>query len=976
MARQADFFDSIETETLESEEDVRVKIVPKLLSALGYPSKLTLYEVPVYYNEGRTKHRPKSADAICYSKEMEKPNREESFNDAYRDSTLFVIEVKKPNETIEDAMQQAEFYVNWTRAPLFCVTNGRSFSFRIHTHGAADKHFDAIGRDELSSSWPEIYNQFSFQNALTLKRRAIEDRSQSKPILEDYCRHIISKCSRTSLKRSLSRKDSHQDAPISALIAERASFLVCGNPGIGKTEFLKWISTEIARRYIAGAEMRIPVLIRARGWARQYSDLLEGAQLEISRYTSEITIDFLRENLNLFCLIVDGIDEARQERDLLFDELADFADREDTWLICSSRYNRDSLTIGISALTLDSLTDKQIHEYMKMNGLDNSYSLFYGLSKSGQELLRNPLHLSCFVAYLKKNGSTTLPRNTASIYGECLLSMLAIKRDPSNEINVASVCHKLGFYALNDLIVQNDTSIHKSFDLEIVDQEFAYIKDHALASGLLIQTDYDLQFSHAVFQEYLAACYLSELTEDELRTFCIENGTSILLENLFEILCGTIRDIKKQAIVLDYLESNNLQLYLTCLKGRLNFSTSIQEKLSLSELMTTGRQILTSYTNVTNAYLKSAKPFIPFWQSMTSSDATPRIEIIYGIRTSVIYVEFKEWHLGEEAVTVNISNDAQGPMIKGPNGTASPILSLTSSSMPRLHIYRTNELFGGIDCAREIAISVIKDDLKGFFANTAPILHEPREMRTSFIEAALRKTHILTKNQSGKDIPLSLRSCTAEDLWKRIEGTPRRIINIAGTEIPIDVIPCMMRLLELEDDTHIDLIPPEPDNLDNFNGCIWDLYKGDTRLRLIETALVGCEKAYRAYIETFFSELSDYLQDYVDGPVMLNVQVVKEEQSALHPDLSIKVAPYPVANIDEVRVVFVENMFSDDSNRIDFENRANEYFRMEKMLGRPGRNYHEYHSSCVDILGDCAYIRNKTIKRVKEEIEKLFDLRR
>ena len=120
---------AIEMEQLNSEEDVRAKVVMKLLAILGYPSEFISTEVPVYYNEGRSKPSPKKADAMCCTKKTAKPDRETALSDEYRDTTLLAVEVKGPDEELDDARTQAELYTHWTRAPLYCITNGTSFRF-------------------------------------------------------------------------------------------------------------------------------------------------------------------------------------------------------------------------------------------------------------------------------------------------------------------------------------------------------------------------------------------------------------------------------------------------------------------------------------------------------------------------------------------------------------------------------------------------------------------------------------------------------------------------------------------------------------------------------------------------------------------------------------------------------------------------------------------------------------------------------
>lgn len=969
--KRVDFLDAVKSEQLNSEEDVRAKIVTKLIAALGYPSNCTSMEVPVYYREGRTKPSPKYADVVCYSERTHKPDQEVSFSDEYRDRTLFVVEVKKPGESIADAVHQAEFYTYWTRAPLFCVTDGESYCFLTSIRNAADRCISATGSDDLSSKWPEIYNGFSFQAALALKGAAIDNRNCIKPILYEYCLKIASTHHVDDFKRGLLQKGTNNECSIDSLIEEDISFLVYGPPGIGKSELLGRAASEIAQQYLAGKSSRIPIMIRARGWSRQYNNLLEGALRESSLISPDLTIEFLQENPDMFCLIIDGLDEARQERDLLFDELTVFASMESTCLICSSRFKEDSSYIGIKPLALNALTDKQVIEYLSAIGIKDVNGILHKLPKSGRKLLRNPLHLSCLANYLEHQDTDKMPSNTSIIYAEFIRRMLTSKIDPEGNTDIALICNKLGAYALNDLSSHGNTNPCSLFVGNQDDAELRLVKDRALAAGLIVQTDYGFEFLHTVFQEYLAASYLAAQDKKTIEDFCTKNGRNHLLEGFFEILCGSIHDVSKQSIVLDYLENNDLRLYVKCLKGRLNFSISIQDSFSISDLYKMGEQILASYINITNRYLNSTKPYIPFWETVSSSSSAICVKLTYSFSTSVMHIEFKEQLPEEESVNLKISNDKIGPTIKGPDGIESPILSFKSSSQPGLHVYRLNEVFGGIDCAREIAIAVIRDDLESFFANTASILYEPVGMFVGFVEAALRSTHILTKSINGEEMPLSLRNCTASELAKKVGGATYSI-SVEGTRIPIDVVPIMMRLLEISESNYEELIPPEPDNLENFNGWIWDLYKEDTALRWLVVALTECEKSYRAYVETFFKEASAYLQGYADGPIMLRVQVEKNEKGPFQPSLSIKVSPSPVQDVDDICVNLVENVFSDELAGKGFERRAKEYFRMEKALERPGYNFHEHHSDCADILGKCSYVRHEVRKRVRAELKSLF----
>lgn len=116
-----------------------------------------------------------------------------------------------------------------------------------------------------------------------------------------------------------------ESLPQSALLEDGQSMLVYANPGMGKSELMRFVAASLAKSWIDGEGDRVPVLLEARGWSRQYSSLVEGVARELFGCTTEALMSFIRDNPALFCLIMDGLDEARSDRDLLFSELACYA---------------------------------------------------------------------------------------------------------------------------------------------------------------------------------------------------------------------------------------------------------------------------------------------------------------------------------------------------------------------------------------------------------------------------------------------------------------------------------------------------------------------------------------------------------------------------------------------------------------------------------------------------------------------------
>lgn len=162
-----------------------------------------------------------------------------------------------------------------------------------------------------------------------------------------------------------------ESLPQSALLEDGQSMLVYANPGMGKSELMRFVAASLAKSWIDGEGDRVPVLLEARGWSRQYSSLVEGVARKLFGCTTEALMSFIRDNPALFCLIMDGLDEARSDRDLLFSELACYALSEKSWLICSSRFERDGKRIGINGASLQGFTEEEVVSYLSDGGINS-----------------------------------------------------------------------------------------------------------------------------------------------------------------------------------------------------------------------------------------------------------------------------------------------------------------------------------------------------------------------------------------------------------------------------------------------------------------------------------------------------------------------------------------------------------------------------------------------------------------------------
>jgi hypothetical protein len=103
-----DFWANVDSLQFTNEASVETRLVLPLLNALGYEASDIEPKPPITFQEGRVGRKPE-ADFLVYHG----PLRD-------RDTSLIVVEAKRPTESLGGAKRQAESYAFNTRAPFFC----------------------------------------------------------------------------------------------------------------------------------------------------------------------------------------------------------------------------------------------------------------------------------------------------------------------------------------------------------------------------------------------------------------------------------------------------------------------------------------------------------------------------------------------------------------------------------------------------------------------------------------------------------------------------------------------------------------------------------------------------------------------------------------------------------------------------------------------------------------------------------------
>lgn len=792
--------------------------------------------------------------------------------------------------------------------------------------------------------------------------------------LSSYCTKLAKRGNNTNISRRLIIAGTWASVQQTAVLNYKKPTLIYADPGAGKSELLKYFAAEFAKDWLSRKRDEVPVFLEARGWSRRYSSLIEGIAKEVLGDASEAAMSLIRDNISIFRLIVDGLDEARRDRDLFFDELAQYADDANAPLICSSRFERDCGRIGAQAMRLQEFDDEDVSHYLKQRGIDSPRSMLANLSKTGRELMHNPLRLSCLADYLLKKGAYSAPRNLAVIFESCIDSMIEAKIASRDELDSDYLKFQLGSYALECMTEESPRPLRAFLLTKQTPSEAERIEQAGKDSGLLNITNGVVDFSHSVLQEYLAAKFLSSQPVTTITSYCKKHFENPLLENFFVILCGCTTDASKQAAILDHLEDSNLPLFMKCLRGRMNLSNELEARLSRTELTKIAEQALKTYTNITDRYLRKMKPYMRFRHTLSSPNAPIRMEMSYSAESTVARITLKEKHPVDEEISLSITDDAQGPIMKTAEGFSIPIISIRSSNRPETHVYRIGRLYEGIDCARELAISMINDDLKDFFNSAETVLDEPLPMKVGFVEEALRNSRINIGESGGQPRKPSLRNSTAKEIGQALNGKPIYFINVANVDIPISVVPNLVQILELGQGDPLQYLPPLPDNYGKGHHWVWDLYTDQLCESWCKFILVECEKSYRQFIKTFMEDIGKYLPNYADGPFSLKMSIKPAGKGEYLQDRQIRVSPTPVDNEDEIQVIISNDDSHGGSFDNGFETRAENCLRAERLLGRPGNYYYEQSYGSAELLREPAFVHNNVRNRIQKELEKLFKL--
>ena len=160
--------------TIQSEAEVRSKLIVPLLEALNYPSSFRAEEFPVYGFEGSKSIPAKPADFVLFSDNQFAHHRSRTQQNItwVHQHSLMVVEAKKQGE-MPEIQGQVQYYSIWTRSVAYLAIDGKQIQGFYYISINADPCVINCSVEDLPQH-AEIL-EFCYENILQIKQNSIGD---------------------------------------------------------------------------------------------------------------------------------------------------------------------------------------------------------------------------------------------------------------------------------------------------------------------------------------------------------------------------------------------------------------------------------------------------------------------------------------------------------------------------------------------------------------------------------------------------------------------------------------------------------------------------------------------------------------------------------------------------------------------------------------------------------------------------------
>lgn len=852
-------------QNIQSEAEVRSKLIVPLLELLGYPRDLRAEEFPVYGYEGSAALRAKAADFLQFSSNeyhIHRGKTKEELAWVYEHS-LLVVEAKKPTEQIL-VIGQPVYYSAWTKAVAYIISNGIHIEGYIVNANYSDTCVFSCSVKEIPEKWDEI-NILNYYHVLDLKNKAKDNEQWTKVdyyevyknVMRVRCTEELYACIDRSIDEITYDLDIIESKKSKTFydILNSTSKIITSEPGGGKS-YLMWM---LLREYLMQSSIygeKIPVLLEGYYVGKVYNSIEEAIYIELKMTVKSITKEVVKSRLQVghFIILFDALDEVEaQYYETLTYELHQLRRDTDNIIIITSRiqnYRGDFRTDFIH-YSLTPLSNKKITELLEKYSNGQMKIHISQIPKSILEVIRTPLFLKMFVTISKNENAYKIPANRAMLFEMYLSKKISLLFDtPYDEIYVKRILGEYAMYSYENADCTEEFLEIINKNCESYNREKVF--DLIWKTGIIFNGRQGIKFFHKSVQEFFVALYLSTFDNSRLSNWLEQN---VQKEKYNEVICyltGIISNQQKQNYVLDFLEIHNLKLYIEALEARRNFDKS-EQGLNIEYAQKYYAQILKTYDNIIRTYFYNICHAFDGYQygKNEKNKVCIRGKISFAKKSIslVIYSGTSE----EDRLNVTVSSENETHIILADGKKITFQSSVFTIGKLHKRNYDLGLLSYGFDSSREIAIDIIKKQIKEIIKNKAAFDLNIEVLLAERIENILKK--IIIKNGENSNYErLSLYINSISEIINKLT-----LADNYNQEMDSALIFC--KIIELKTDNvglYLDMKPGKGPEGDNYIIEKDELYSNEQLVRKVKKILDLSRKATIKIVNEIIPVLSAF----------------------------------------------------------------------------------------------------------------------
>lgn len=168
-----DIIEEYKRSMVQSEAEVRSKLIVPLIDALGYPSYLRAEEFPIYGFGGGKQLPATHGDFVLFSDRefaLHRKFNKEDLDWVYQHS-LLIFEAKKPGE-MPELNGQPQFYTHWTKAVAYLMSDGETIRGYYYNRVNSDPEIIDCLIDDLPSH--DEFMNFCYEKILHIKEEGFD----------------------------------------------------------------------------------------------------------------------------------------------------------------------------------------------------------------------------------------------------------------------------------------------------------------------------------------------------------------------------------------------------------------------------------------------------------------------------------------------------------------------------------------------------------------------------------------------------------------------------------------------------------------------------------------------------------------------------------------------------------------------------------------------------------------------------------